>query len=196
MRPRFALCAALALAVLGCAEDGDAHERAATTSAVVARDAVVFVELRDDDWSRRQAIWPQAWSPGMATVEPSIDWWAEYERGRPSAGAVESVDLRISGHHVALDTHVAELERFDTHDVTIAAGRAVIATGPDGGPATVSIAVRPDYTVMALSYALGTAELTDVAAALETISQAAWLSAGGRIVACAPPTPDCPPPTT
>jgi hypothetical protein len=158
----------------------------------VARDAVVFVELRDDDWSRQRAIWPQAWSPGMATVEPSIDWWAEY--GRVRAGGVESLDVR-SPVITSAWTRTWPSSSGST-PTTAPSPPGERSSRRDGAPATVSIAVRPDHTVMEMSYALRTDELAGVAAALETISQAAWLSTGGRIVKCAPPTPDCPPPTT
>jgi hypothetical protein len=55
--------------------------------------------------------------------------------------------------------------------------------------------VRPDYTVVALSYDLTLEELAALAESLETVSEDEWLASGGQVVECAPPTADCPPAT-
>jgi hypothetical protein len=59
----------------------------------------------------------------------------------------------------------------------------------------VSIELHPDYTVMALSYALGLEELASLAETLEPVSEQEWLASDGQVVECAPLTADCPPAT-
>jgi hypothetical protein len=59
----------------------------------------------------------------------------------------------------------------------------------------VSIELHPDYTVMALSYALGLEELAALAETLEPVSEQEWLASDGQVVECAPLTADCPPAT-
>ncbi len=55
-------------------------------------------------------------------------------------------------------------------------------TNHEGEPAAVSIEVSPDYTVMALSYALGLEELTALAETREPVSADEWLASGGPVV--------------
>ena len=59
----------------------------------------------------------------------------------------------------------------------------------------MGIEVRPDYTVMALSHALGLNELMALTDALEPVSEDECLASGGRVVECAPPSAHCPPTT-
>jgi hypothetical protein len=162
---------------------------------MVADPSVEFMQLRSAVWERDEAIRTLAQPPAFAAVEPSLDWWEEYHRDQPIPGGAESQDLRISGHRVALDKQVAELKSFDTQPAQVGERRAVLATSAEGEPVAVSIAVRPDYTVMALSYALNMEELAALAEALEPISEDDWLASGGRVVECAPATSDCPPAT-
>jgi hypothetical protein len=180
--------------VSGCSDDDASPEASGSATSAVADAAVEFMQLRSSDWERGEAIRPVARPPEIAVVERSLDWWAEYHREVPIAGGVEVQDLRVSGHHVGLDTQINELKNFDVESGEVAGRRAALATSSEGTPVAVLIEVRPDYTVMALSFALSSDELTALAADLETVSEDEWLASGGRVVDCAPPTADCPAP--
>jgi hypothetical protein len=182
---------AIAMILAGCTTDGESDGVGASTTLTVAGQSVQFMQLRNADWERDQAIRPLAQPPAVAAVEPSLDWWEQYHRDRAIPGAIERQDLRISGHHVALDAQVTELKTFDTQPGQVGDRRAVLATSPEGEPVVVSIEMRDDYTVMLLSYALSLEELTALAETLEPVSEDEWLASGGQIVECAPAA-DCP----
>lgn len=192
MRRGWALAVAMILAA--CTADAGSTDGASATSTVVGG-PVMFMQLRNSEWERNQAIRPLAQPPAVAAIEPSLDWWEQHHRDQPIPGGVEGQDLRISGHHVALDAQVTELKSADTQPGEVGGRRAILATSPEGKPVAVSIEVRPDYTVMALSYALNLDELAALAETLEPVTEDEWLASGGRVVECAPATPDCPPVT-
>lgn len=129
----------------------------------------------------------------MEGVEPSLDWYGEYERFIPSADgdSVEGVSLRLSGHHAALDEHQDELRGFDPKEREIDGRRAFAGIGPDGAPSIVTMAVADDYTLMLLSYGLELEELMDIASAVEWVCQPAWVEAGGQVLDCLPTEGGC-----
>jgi hypothetical protein len=124
---------AVAVVLAGCTDDAGSTGGISTTS-TVADEPVLFMHLRTSDWERDQAIRPLAQPSAVATIEPSLDWWEQYHRDQPIPGGVEGQDLRISGHHVALDTQVTELKSFDTRPGEVGERRAVLATSLDGSP--------------------------------------------------------------
>jgi hypothetical protein len=150
-----------------------------------------FMRLDDGSWQLKEAIRPLTKTGRWAELEPSLDWWAEYERFEPITGGVEGLDVRLSGHHADLEVQTVELTGFTVEPALVGDRRAMIATGPDGEPVTVSIDVSAGYTVMALSYALNADELVRVAAELDVVTFDEWTADGGRVVPCAPLAADC-----
>ncbi|NHB12565.1 hypothetical protein GWK53_39545, partial [Burkholderia cepacia] len=123
------------------------------------------MRLESEEWELKEAIQPVTRAASWVELEPSMEWWAEYERFEPIAGGVEGIDVRLSGHRTGLDRQIEEMPEFLGHSATIAGRRAIVGTVPDG-PSTASIELANDYTVMALSYALDPDELATVAAEL------------------------------
>jgi hypothetical protein len=185
----------LSVTVACSGNDNEADPTGTATTTLLAA-PVIYGELRNPSWERSSAVRILRRPAALAAAEPSLDWWAEYLRRRPTSGGTESEDIRLSGHHVDVETHVAELKMFDSEPTQIGEWPAVVAIGVDGKPAVISIEVDDDYTIMALSYALTSDELTVVAAALATMTEDRWLASGGQIIDCDPSTPDCPPATT
>lgn len=178
----------------GCS-GGDDAVRGVTAGSTCENDgdAGPYFLVGNRDWRFKEAIdYPEdgALSGGS---EPSLDWYAEYERFTPPAddGSFEGVSLRMSGHHAALDEHLDELRGFDPTEREIDGTRAFVGTGPDGAPTVVTVAVVDDYTLMLLSYGLDLEELTDAAAVVERVCQPAWVEAGGQVLDCLPTEPGC-----
>ena len=188
---RGAWALAVAVVLAGCTDDaGPVGEISATSMAAAV--PVLFMQLRRADWERDQAIRPLSQPPAVAAVEPSLDWWEQYHRDQPIPGGVEGQDLRVLGasRRPGHAGRRAEVVRHPARRGGRVAGG--VRDEPRGEPAAVSIEVSPDYTVMALSYALSLEELTALAESLEPVSADEWLASGGQVVECAPPTADCP----
>lgn len=152
----------------------------------------------EDGWDFRSgADYPPDSSP-LERVEPSLDWFVEYERFSPSpdGGTVEGVSLRLSGHGTGIDDQREELLGFQSEEAEIAGRAAYTGASPEGEPTAVGIAVDDDYTVMLLSYGLDMEELTETASRIEQACQARWIEAGGRVLACDPADVDCTPPSS
>jgi len=192
----------LAVTVGACSDNGPASVDTvdpSTTDAPLASPATPsttsashFMVLQDGGWTLRQAVKPAGVTGAQAGIEPSLDWWSEYERAvAADGGAIEASGVRISGHRLALQDHGGELPGFQGSDGEIDGRPARIGTGPDGPPAVITMAVEDDYTVMVLSYELSVDELTEVAEQLEIVSESDWLAAGGEIRDCEPGDPTC-----
>lgn len=194
--PGRAAVAVVVIAVLaaGCA-DGEDGARDVSAAGTCENDggAGPYFLFDHHDWQFLEAIdYPKDGGP-LERVEPSLDWYAEYERSTPSTNgvSVEGDSLRLSGHHTALDDHRDELRGFDPEEREIGAVRAFAGIGPDGAPTVVTMAVADDYTLMLLSYGLELEELTDTASAVERVCQSAWMDAGGQVFNCLRTDPGC-----
>ena len=134
----------------------------------------------------------------LGEVEPSLDWFAEYEHYIPGLddNPTQGASLRSSGHDVALATQRKELVGFQAEDTEIAGRHAYTATGPGGEPTVVGLDVGTDYTVVLLSYGLELRALVAVSRQIEQLCQADWIEAGGQLLDCMPIDPGCVEPTT
>lgn len=194
--PGRALVAVVVIVVLapGCS-DGDDGARDVTADLACESDgdAGPYFLFDHQDWQFMEAIDYPEDGGLMEGVEPSLDWYGEYERFIPSADgdSVEGVSLRLSGHHAALDEHHDELRVFDPTEREIDGARAFVGVGPDGAPSVVTMAVADDYTLMLLSYGLELEELTDAALVVRRVCQRAWVEAGGQVLDCLPTEPGC-----
>jgi hypothetical protein len=146
--------------------------------------------LDAEGWELREAVNLAAPGP-LAADEPSLDWYAEYERLVPIAGGEEGHDVRLSGHTAGLAEHRSELRGFDATEGDINGRSALWGVGADGKPAVVTIAFDERYTIMALSYALELDDLRRVATQLLPTSQNEWIAHGGKILECLPTDPAC-----
>lgn len=109
-----------------------------------------------DAWKVRETVDP---APPSA-AEPSLDWYAEYVNGAQL--------LRLSGHDVSTAALQQELKGF-TFAPAAGPRWPAVASKPAGPsePAILILAVAADYSVMALSYELSTADLVQWSRALE-----------------------------
>lgn len=147
--------------------------------------------FESEGWQLRQAVRSLAGGGPLEVVEPSLDWWAEYERLVPIAGGREGQDVRLSGHTLALAEHRNELTGVDLTEGELDGRPTLWGTSPEGKPAVVTIALDERYTIMVLSYALALDELRRVAAELAPATEAEWIAHGGQIVDCLPTDPAC-----
>ncbi len=128
-------------------------------------------------WTLRQARNPAADDPVSSKVEPTLDWYAEYER---YSAPNHSESVRVSGH----DVSIAELEKtlagFELRTRDAAKYEARVGSGPDG-PRVVLLPVAGDYTVLTLSYELDLRELIQWSTSLRAVDEADWTAHGGVI---------------
>lgn len=104
-----------------------------------------------EGWDLKEAV--NLAGPGpLAAVEPSLDWYAEYDRLVPIAGGREGQDVRLSGHHAGLAEHRSDLRGFDATEGDINGRPALWGVFADGKPTVVTIAFDEQYTIMMLSY--------------------------------------------
>lgn len=193
------LIAALAAS---CGDDDGADQVAGTSGGddMCPEDDGVgpYFLYENEGWDFRSgADYPAGTSP-LGRVEPSLDWFVEYERFTPSSDgtSVEGVSLRVSGHAADVDSQRGELLGFRTEDAEVAGRSGYTGVSPEGEPTVVSMAVEDGYTVMLLSYGLALDDLTQVASAIERVCQSGWVEAGGRVLTCDPLDPDCNPPSS
>lgn len=132
-----------------------------------------YVALESDEWDLRDTGTAGS-NTASAVVEPSLEWFAEYERLVPTEGGRESQDLRLSRHAAALDEHAEELPGANLTEGQIEGRPARWGVGPDGTPAVVTIQSDARHTVMLLSYALAVDELRDVVRWLRPVTEDAW----------------------
>jgi hypothetical protein len=146
--------------------------------------------LDAEGWELREAVKSLA-GEGPTTLEPSRDWWAEYERLLPVDGGQEGQDVRVSGHNVSHVEHRNELQGFDAQEGDVNGRPALWAVGPEGRPAIVTMAFVERYTIMVLSYALPLDDLRRVATRLIPADEIEWMAHGGEIIKCLLTDPRC-----
>lgn len=154
-------------------------------------DNSVHVVFQDSDWTFKEAVKPLGGPGPLATAEPSLDWFAEYERFVPVTGGEEGLDLLFSGHSVGLLERDKELRGIELTHGNSARRPASWGAGPEGKPAIVNVAFEKNYTVTVQSYALSLDEVRAVAARLVPVTQAQWREHGGEILDCALMDPAC-----
>lgn len=147
--------------------------------------------FQDSEWTLKEAVKPLGGPGPMAMAEPSLDWFAEYERFVPVTGGEEGLDLQFSGHSVGLLGRHKQLRGIELTHGNIARRPASWGAGPEGKPAIVNVAFEKHYTLTVLSYALPVDEVRAVAARLVPATQAQWREHGGEILDCALLDPAC-----
>lgn len=172
---------------------GEAESGESTVGADSSSDCTRFFVLDDPGWDFHEAIdYPEDLGP-LGAVEPSLDWYAEFERLIPSADgqSVEGVSLRLSGHDVGVETFRAELVGFELERLEGDDTMLIARSGAGGQPSVVVRPVGGSYTFMLLSYGLDTDELVEVAAATRSVCEQEWVDAGGQVLSCMPSEPGC-----
>lgn len=133
------------VALAGCVGDDNSSESAPSADSVSDDVEEQFMRLDGEAWELKQAIQPLTVTGPWVELEPSLEWWAEYERFEPIPGGVEGIDVRLSGHRASLEVQAMELTGFLGEPASVGSRRAIVATGPDGEPATVSIELAAGY---------------------------------------------------
>lgn len=147
-----------------------------TTSAGPA--AAVYLARPDDQWTLKEAYNPLPENTLTRTVEPSLDWYAEYEA--PPANSPRRV--RLSGHSGGVDQVAAELKGFTLAPAMVGSydGLAGVSSDPIG-PSAVVFGVHANYSVLALSYELPVEALLAWSDDLKVVTESEWTTAGGRV---------------
>jgi hypothetical protein len=147
---------ALPLAAVGCTSD----------------DASIYFIQPDDDWALKEAINPETGTP----AQPSLDWYAEYERF-PAPDRSERVV--VSGHDA--DRLRTELLAFGLRPAQVHGVDGEVGSGPDGKPEVAIFEPQRGYAVMGLSYDVDRSGLVAWMAELRQVSEDQWIGAGGRV---------------
>ena len=173
-----AVLVVLALSVVtSCGTPGTSTR---TTSQSLARGptASIYLASEPDAWKLKEARNPRPGGP-LSQVEPSLDWYAEYERF-PDRN--HSLRVRLSGHGVASPTLQQELKGFNFETAREASWPAVPGRSSDPtGPEVILLAVAEDYTVMALSYKLDADQLIQWSRSLQPVDESEWVARGGVV---------------
>jgi hypothetical protein len=172
------LCLVLPVGACGSGKDGG-PSAAVTTAPSSTAGAAAYVARPDDQWVLKEARNPLPEHTLSRVVEPSLDWYAEYEA--PPANSPRRV--RLSGHNGDANHVAGEVKGFTFQPATVGSYPAVSAVSPDpdGRPAVVVFAVRTDFSVMVLSYELPLPELLAWADELIGVTESEWVQAGGEI---------------
>ena len=119
--------------------------------------------LLGDEWTIAAANDPDE----PIAVEPTLDWYAEYDRDVAGSPA----HVRLSGHTTSLYALGSELPGFELEPITVLDRSGVAGVGDeDTGPAVVAYSVEPGYLIMLLSYELTVDELVELANDLQPVS--------------------------
>ena len=169
----------LLLLLAACGSERAAEPSAALTTSSGPAAGAVYLARPDDQWALKEARNPLPENTLARVVEPSLDWYAEYEA--PPANSPGGV--RLSGHRGDIDDVAAELKGFTFEPATVGSHRALtgVSSEPDGRPAVVILAVRADFSVMALSYELPEVDLMSWSDDLTVVTESEWERAGGVV---------------
>lgn len=173
---RVALVVLASLAGVGCGDAGSGSAGVTTTSAGPA-DAV-YLARPDDEWNLKEAYNPLPENTLTRSVEPSLDWYAEYEA--PPANSPRRV--RLSGHSGDMDQVAAELKGFTLEPAMVGSydGMAGVSSDPIG-PSVLVFGVRANYSVLVLSYELPVEDLLEWSDDLKMATESEWTATGGRV---------------
>jgi hypothetical protein len=159
-----------------CRDAGSGSAGVTTTSAGPA--GAVYLARPDDQWTLKEAYNPLPENTLTRTVEPSLDWYAEYEA--PPANSPRRV--RLSGHSSGVDQVAAELKGFTLEPAIVGSYKGLAGVSSDPiGPSAVVFAVRADFSVIVLSYELPVEGLLAWTDGLKTVTESEWTETGGRV---------------
>ena len=83
-----------------------------TESKASSREPQYMVET-ESSWTLREAVRPLSPTAVAVKLDPSLDWWAEYERLIPIDGGSRGDDLRLSGHRLNVERQARDLVGFE-----------------------------------------------------------------------------------
>lgn|GEM_PF-4942334 len=150
--------------------------------------------LENANWESREAVdYPEDLG-ALGAVEPSLDWYSDFERFTPSSDGQsgEGVSLRISGHNVGIDDLRGQLPGIELQEHGEGDTGLLVGSGRDGGPSSVvAKPVSDTYTLLLLSYGLDVDDLVRVTSEIRPACEQEWVDAGGQILDCVPAEPDC-----
>ena len=170
---------AASVSTLGCSSGGSAGPNAGTTSPPTsALGEAVYRLHAGGGWSLNEAYNATPEGTATAGLEPSLDWYAEYE-APPLASPRR---IRLSGHGGTVENVAGAMKGFGFESARVGASDGLVGDSPDAaGPSVVVFAARPDYCLMALSYELSSDELIAWSEDLVPVSESEWIKAGGRV---------------
>ena len=175
---RRAVLVVLALSVVASCGTSGTSTRTTSQSLVRGPTGSIYLAREPDAWKLKEARDPRPAGP-LAQVEPSLDWYAEYEQFPDSS---HSLRVRLSGHGVASPTLQQELEGFNFETAREASWPAVRGRSSDPtGPEVILLAVAEDYAVMALSYELDADQMTRWSRSLQPVDESEWVARGGVV---------------
>jgi hypothetical protein len=154
-----AVCLSLVFAFIACTGDS----------------GTVYFTHPTNGWKLKEAI-----NSAKGTIaQPSMDWYAEYERF-PTPMRSELVVL--SGHDASALR--SELQPFALRPTRIRGSSGQAGVGPDKNkkPAVAYFEPASGFAVMALSYDIDVTALLKWMRDLRESTEKQWLDAGGRIV--------------
>ena len=147
-----------------------------TTSA--APGGAIYLAQSDDRWTLKEAYNPLPENALTRGVEPSLDWYAEYEA--PPANSPRRV--RLSGHAGDMDQVAAELKGFALKPARVGSYDGMAGTSSDPiGPSVVVFGVGRNYSALVLSYELPVEDLLEWSAHLKIATESQWTETGGRV---------------
>jgi hypothetical protein len=159
---------------------------AGTTTPATTRSpsAPLYIVRSPDEWSLKRALNPAPDSLA-SRVEPSLDWFAEYERRGPVSdeGRYTLYRVRLSGHFAAVERQRDNLHGLVGERSVVIAGKTAISgrLADPIGPEVVLIRLSDTYSAVALSYELTGDDLVAWCATLRDASEAEWVASGGTI---------------
>lgn len=168
------LVVALALAAVACTQPRTQESRPSSSDSE-------YVLYDGPDWTLKRAVNPVESDPVMSKVEPSLDWFAEFQRRRDIEPGVsyEVRQIRLSGHRASLDSLRAELRGITLESKTVNGRSGMAGQSPDGRPSIVAYEVGDGYAVMVLSHEVGLDELMSWTRQLKRVSESEWTESGG-----------------
>lgn len=170
---------------------GAPGQSATTTSADAA---VQYVLLEASGWQLQEAVDYRAGLGSLSQGEPDLDWYAEYIGPQIDHDdrSFTIPTARISGHTAGVEALRVQLTGFEFVSEDIGGRQALIAAAANRNPGVVMVELRPDYSIMILSYD-DVVDLRDLAARLVQVDEQQWLKAGGQMLDCVPFEPGCVP---
>jgi hypothetical protein len=187
--------AAVLLAALGvtaglgaCGDDeDDARSSGSTSSTTVAAGApstgtdVPYVLADVDGWQATERADPDPADARSLPGDPSVDWYASFERSVVDGDVTHVSSVRVSGHALPLDATAEQLLGRTFEPVSIGGFEALVGEPPAATePAIVLLSLEGTSTVMALSYELALDSLVGWAEHLRLVSDEEWAAIPSR----------------
>ncbi len=162
--------------------DADGADTAAANSPVVPG-ASRYVLLELGQWFLSEGVKPIGDSRALyLKSDRTFDWYADYFE--PDADQGLTVTGRLRG--LAAETAALKKEAGKVTALEISGRKAVWADLGGSGGVTVLIALTPTYTIELTTSGVEVQESLRLARALQPADEAAWKTAGGKVLDCPP----------